>query len=135
MRRSLACVLVAVSISVAGCFGTLKVPPENTNYGAPPVSAEPAIRIRMETILRDAESARYRIGGAERAYFNAGRLRGGEVVWKGHVVYFDVNAKNAYGGYTGFEPYMALFNPDGVGIFEVIPGRSHPLLYLAKDVE
>ena len=135
IRRFFGLLLLSAAAVLSGCVGTLKIPVQGSNYGAPPVNPEPAIRTKMETILRDPDSARYRIGHAERAYLNSARLRGGNVVWQGHVVYFEVNAKNGYGGYTGFEPHMALFNPDSVGIYDIYRGWSHPLIYLAKDVE
>ncbi len=62
----------------------------------------------MATVLKDPESARYRFGEPQRAYVNNGLLRGGNVVWQGYVIYFFVNAKNSYGGYTGEQPWFAL---------------------------
>lgn len=124
MKRRL--VLVAVVISLAGCAAALQKPAPDQNYGQPPVDVEPAVRRHFDLVLKDPESARYRIGRPVKAYANNGLVHGGGVAWAGYLVDVQVNAKNSFGGYTGFKPYMVLFR--GEAVFRVLDGTAHPLV-------
>jgi len=63
----------------------------------------------MEMSLKDPESARYKIEPPYRAYANQSPRDGGVFLWHGYRVDFYINAKNSFGGYTGFKPYFAMF--------------------------
>lgn len=85
----------------------------------------------MEVRLKDAESARYRFDNPVRAYGNSGLIHGGEVSWTGWAVRTLVNAKNSYGGYTGYKPHIFCFS--GETIYRHVEGDSHPLLTMVGD--
>jgi hypothetical protein len=48
------------------------------------------------------------------------------VIWMGYMVDVEVNAKNSFGGYVGFKPYMVFFS--GESIYRVHEGTSHVLM-------
>lgn len=102
-----------LTISLSGCVSFpneyAPVPPDIT-IGPPPADAEAAVRAHMETVLRDPESARYKFEAVHKAYAHEPLTSGGKFAWAGHRIDFAVNAKNGYGGYTGFQHYIALFS-------------------------
>jgi hypothetical protein len=83
-----------------------KAPPE---FGpAPTENAENDIQRVMETLLKDADSAKYRFGTLYKAKSFKGLIRGGGYTY-GWGMDFMVNGKNSFGGYTGFEPWQAFW--------------------------
>lgn len=112
-----------------GCAGAFEPLPPNTSFGIPPSNVESSIRAHFEQTLKDPESARYKIGEPQKAHANWGLIDGGKVRWVGYLVRVEVNAKNSYGGYTGYQPYMALFWGDSRGLYRVVPGGSHPTIF------
>lgn len=112
----------------AGCAGQFKSPHPSADYGLPPKNYEAAIRAHFDQVLKDPESVRFRFNSPpRRAYVNAGLIYGGDVQWLGYMMDIEVNAKNSYGGYVGFKPYMVFF--DGESVRRVIDGSSHPLVH------
>jgi hypothetical protein len=59
--------------------------------------------------LKDSESARYQWGVIQRGYTKDPLISGGAVNY-GYLLPVLVNAKNSYGGYTGFEQWGFLFH-------------------------
>jgi hypothetical protein len=108
MVRALA---LFAAILVAGCAGAFQKPSPEAGYGNPPRNYEATIRQHFENTLKDPESARYRFKAPpSRAYANEG------------LAY----AKNSFGGYVGFKPYMVFFS--GESIYRVHEGTSHVLM-------
>lgn len=106
---------------LAGC--AFQKPPPYADYGqrVTPDQYE-QIPYYMASRLKDPDSAKYRYLHAPiKAYVNDGLIRGGEVVFVGWLVPFEVNAKNSYGGYTGWEPYTAYYQYGGA-VTNVRPG-------------
>ncbi len=101
---------LATALILPGCVSSYQRPKPAANYGIPPVNYEHTIKEYFESVLKDAESARYRFDQPSKAYENEGLLFGGKVVWLGYLVDVEVNAKNSYGGYVGYKPYIFLFN-------------------------
>lgn len=93
---------------------TFKVPPTTANYGTSPEAYEEKIKVYFSVILKDSESARFNISKPYKAYVNEGWAVGGGIKWIGHAVDVQINAKNSYGGYTGFKPYIVIFNNDNL---------------------
>jgi hypothetical protein len=84
-----------------------KAPPD---FGrAPTENAESDIERAMETMLKDPESAKYRFGMLYKAKSFKGLIRGGGYNY-GWGMDFMVNAKNSFGGYTGFEAWQAFWS-------------------------
>lgn len=70
---------------------------------------EARLRARLETVLKDAPSARLEVLGApkEASYTLMGIPEAGQVICT------RVNAKNGYGGYAGWEPLVFTVHSDG----------------------
>lgn len=126
-RRHVFIYLFAAASVLSGCAGFAKLPPES-DFGSRPVNTEASVRSHFEEQLKDSESARYRFGGFRRAYANNGLVHGGGIAWYGYVQEVEVNAKNSYGGYVGFKPYMVFFHRNSDRVFRSYEGRSHVLV-------
>lgn len=112
---------------LSGCASSFHKPAPNVVVLPPPTNVEVAIKSHFEVVLKDPESARYRFGLPRKAYLNNGLIHGGTVAWVGYVVRVDVNAKNSMGGYTGHQPYLALFSGDR--LYSVLSGADHVMLH------
>lgn len=105
------------TLTFAGCATNgsnsgFQSPPEDADYGEAPEIGE-SVKAYFSRILKDPESAQYRKGHLGKAYCNKGIAWGGDVVWHGYAANIYINAKNSYGGYTGFKPYTIVWNRDG----------------------
>jgi hypothetical protein len=114
--RVLAPMMIAMLLA-AGCAAQFERPDADA-FGEPPRGYEDAIRAYFETTLKDPESARYKFGEPFKAHGNSGWMRGGGVTWVGYAVDVDVNAKNSFGGYTGYQRYIVAFT--GEQIYRVV---------------
>lgn len=105
---------------LSGC--AFQKPAPDTYYGFPPTDMTESIPEAMAYHLKDPNSAQYRYSGvAVKGYMNDGLAHGGKVGFTGWMVPFEVNAKNSYGGYTGYEPYIAFYET-GRSIQFIKPG-------------
>jgi hypothetical protein len=118
---------IAIALLVTACASAFQRPEPTADYGSPPQGYEEAIKARFEQVLKDPESARYRFGRPVKAYTNEGLAYGGKVSWVGYLVDVQVNAKNSFGGYVGFKPYMVFFAGDRV--VRHIVGTEHILVH------
>lgn len=118
---------IATVFLVTACASAFQRPEPMSDYGSPPQGYEEAIKVHFEKVLKDPESARYRFGQPIKAYANEGLAYGGKVTWVGYLVDVQVNAKNSFGGYVGFKPYMVLFS--GNRIVRYIEGKDHVLVH------
>lgn len=102
--------VAAVALSFAACTAVLPRPrPAEDSFGAPPANAEAKARDFIERTLRDPESARYRFGTLTKAYGAYG-VWNYSTPWSGYLLPVEVNAKNSFGGYVGFKPYVVFFH-------------------------
>lgn len=99
--------LLLLVLSV-GC-AELQKPPPGADFGTIPGDYESVIKSQMDRTLKDPESAKYRFGQTLHAWANRGSESGGTLMWTGQAVQMEINAKNSYGGYTGFSPWIAFF--------------------------
>ncbi|MCK9540191.1 hypothetical protein [Dokdonella sp.] len=104
-------VIAALSVSACATFPDSYQPvPSDVTIGSPPQNPEAAVREHMEDVLRDPDSAKYKIESVIKAYAHEPLSHGGKFAWAGHRIDFSVNAKNGYGGYTGFKHYIGLYS-------------------------
>lgn len=121
-----AVVVALLSASCASPFRTavqqqqLNAPPsaselESADFGpAPAGELDAAIAHTFGPVLLDPASALYSFGEPEHAWLPSYHFRArGAPMEPGHVygwrVRFEVNARNAFGGYAGAQPYEAFF--------------------------
>ncbi len=125
-------ILAICALLFAGCqtSANFQTPVDYHDYGPQPQIQASELESYIGTSLKDEKSARYKFGDPARAYCNHGLLSGGKVVWTGWVVPFQVNAKNSFGGYVGFENRYARYSngelldvakPSSVGPFDFSP--------------
>lgn len=108
-----------VSIIGLACWlalftGCTTVSPEQINaeiakvgYGADPVAElwQAKVKAFMELRLKDPASAEYKFGEPTKSYLTNPPISGGGLKAAGYDVDVLINAKNSYGGYTGFEAH------------------------------
>lgn len=101
--------IIISSIGLMSCqsSATFQSPLNTHDYGPAPIIDEAEVKLSVGQSLKDEESARYKLGEPQKAYCNSGLLSGGKVIWTGWALQFQVNAKNSYGAYTGFENMFA----------------------------
>jgi len=61
----------------------------------------------ISNALKDPDSAQFRTGACQKGWWNSVPIMGMPVEF-GYMVNGEVNGKNSYGGYVGFQPYSAL---------------------------
>lgn len=110
--------IIAVMIlasMITGCASTAFREPtyqelSAASYGAPIAQDDAqALALRfLSARLKDADSAKYQWGSVERGYLKDAPIIGGRA-YAGYVMHVEVNAKNSYGGYAGFQDFAFLF--------------------------
>jgi hypothetical protein len=109
---------------VSGCAGG---PPPEIGPALGPVTTidpEPQIRQKMDLILKDSGSAQYRrVGGPVPGRVQAPLITGGRTS-EGWGFCYLINAKNSYGGYTGYQPYYFIFRDNALLDYAANPQLS-----------
>ena len=107
-----AALLGSLSLLLAACTSTFDVSMQavrNADYGPYPKNYQQLIRQRLDGTLLDARSAQIRFTTPPRKVYQLSRapykLNGRAY----YAVCVEVNAKNAYGGYTGWQTKMFRF--------------------------
>lgn len=98
----------AINVTVAVAFALTAVPPAHSKI-APASEREAAVKAKMEMILVDPDSAKYKFGIVECAEW----VVAGTKLWSGYEQKLLVNAKNRMGGYNGWEAFLVLYQGDG----------------------
>jgi hypothetical protein len=93
-------------LAVASPINAQKAVENIPDLGPDPSDPIAETKTLMTELLRDPDSAHYRFLGIHQAHCKGG-LAGRE--WYGYAASIDINAKNAMGGYTGYQPYTVLF--------------------------
>ena len=80
------------------------------DYGSPvdQEQAEAQVKLYFKGVLKDPYSAHYQFGRAYRGYVVGSAFEGRQLS-AGYLLDTQVNAKNSYGGYTGYKSYRFLF--------------------------
>ena len=79
------------------------------DFGQYPENYKSIVKNWFEELLKDPESARYKFDNKPiKAYTRNPPVEGGGVVHFGYYVKVKVNAKNSFGGYTGWQEYRLL---------------------------
>ena len=99
--------------ALAGCASSPAQVAQMQFSPSPPSFDQAKVAAAFKYLLKDPESARYEIGLPYRAYLKEPLIRGGGLAWSGWAVDVGVNAKNSFGGYTGFHSYHALSDAGG----------------------
>ena len=100
------------ALALAGC-ATQITTADLAKCGTPPTRSEERTKAYVEAQLRDPESARYHFLALKRSTYRDGLIEGGGVHY-GWVQEVEVNAKNGFGGYEGFQTYYVFFEGGGM---------------------
>lgn len=108
-------VLATVVICSVGLVGCASGPPTAkelaaADYGSSITQsdAESKAKAFLRGTLKDPSSAEYDWGTVQRGYVRTAPIEGGKLIW-GYKLDAQINAKNSFGGYTGFKPYVFMF--------------------------
>ena len=104
--------LTIFSLLISSCANTPPTHEEliKADYGFP-ISQDNAEKHAiqfLENYLKDPQSAIYKWQPIIKGYMKDAPILGGEVHY-GYVLNASVNAKNSYGGYTGFKRFTFIF--------------------------
>lgn len=106
-------IVVTMLISmIAGCAsGPTQDQIAGANYGSPPDQSkiEQVAKSFFTMHLKDAGSAQYQFAPSYKGWVSTNRLEGSKF-FAGYILDVLVNAKNSYGGYTGWQKYQFVFN-------------------------
>lgn len=108
----LTAIFICAGCATSGPNAGFQSPPQDADFGVIP-KVDDDVKAHFAMILKDPASAQFRKGHLGKAYCNKGIAWGGNVVWYGYAANVYVNAKNSFGGYTGFKPYTVIWNKDG----------------------
>lgn len=110
------------------------------NYGVAPERSiwHGGVKSWFDGNLKDPESARYKVGCLVKGYVKNAALSGRPgMEFVGWLARVDVNAKNSYGGYNGFKPYIAAVEPGGSVRIMYEPlseiGFDHPRIHVVES--
>ncbi|WP_336803624.1 hypothetical protein [Erwinia aphidicola] len=127
-------VSLVVSVMLAGCSTGPKLtdfpqaPSQNqiasANYGEIPANYKEQIVKYASSKLLDPYSAKIEIGTPYKAY-SQDNVAGGGLVRFGWAVPVMINAKNSYGGYTGYQPSRFIFDHGTMYDVTLIYGLGH----------
>ena len=101
-KLSLAVLLIASPALFTGCATVSKTEIAQASFEAVPANIETLIKQDMGSRLTDPYSAVYEFGTPRRGFSQDGFAVGGKKRL-GYIIPIQVNAKNIYGGYTGYE--------------------------------
>lgn len=111
-RKRMRFILVAIStMMVASPVLARDGNLDETFSGPAPKSPVESAKVLMSGILKDPDSAQYRLIDTFPAYCKAGRQKGSRS-WFGWAADIEINSKNSFGGYTGFQSFTVLYNGD-----------------------
>jgi len=108
--KILAIICIFVTSACAGFDGPTPEQIANAYYGREMTNDECAKLSRQEAqkILKDAPSAKYKYGVCRKSHM----FLGGHGTLFGYIFPVEINAKNSFGGYTGYDLYYFV-NRDG----------------------
>lgn len=104
-------IFALIFVLFAGCTTTPALD-KTADYGPTPTNAQAVIQSYFAQILKDPESVRYTGWTEPTKGYVRGPMYKGYPLTYGWLVGVNVNAKNSYGGYTGFKKYTFLMRGD-----------------------
>lgn len=107
MRLLFTALTILAALATCGC--SVQMPSyqqiKEADAGPYPENYETTIKQYMETRLTDPMSAQYKFYLPIKGFRHEPPILGGKIRDWGYWVAVDINAKNQFGGYTGFKNY------------------------------
>ncbi len=108
---------LALALLLGACASPAPTPVElaSADYGASISQDEAVAKAKQffSRYLKDSFSAQYEWGKVDQGWLRHAPIHGGVVVY-GYILDVNVNAKNAFGAYTGWKPYRFAFKNGGI---------------------
>lgn len=120
-------VVFLLLLVVTGCASVALSPQERkaVDYGPYPDEYKQTVKDWFYEVLKDPDSAKYRfVSEPEPAYSREAPVAGGDPIHFGYYVKVLVNAKNSYGGYTGWKDYRLIIR-DGQVVARITPNPMY----------
>lgn len=96
------------TLFLVSCAGQpTKTEINKANYGKKPVNYENLVKEKMKDTLKDPDSAKYKFNREPSKMWIVNPYGDGHLFGWGTCG--EINAKNSYGGYTGFQRYFYFF--------------------------
>lgn len=115
-----------ISILLSGCVFTQPTMEEekNANYGTSVTQdrAEKLARKWFKYNLKDSESGRYDFGAVYKGWLDVVLTR-----HFGYILPVDVNSKNSYGAYEGYQDYVFVFKDGYINLVTAPPSVKYGL--------
>lgn len=108
----LSCMMAILVALLAGCASAPPTPDQlaSADYGSPVSQKEAQAKASafLRRYLKDPDSANIEWGTVGTGWVREAPIYGGTLRF-GYVLEANINAKNSFGGYTGYRPYRFLF--------------------------
>ncbi|MDP2226797.1 MAG: hypothetical protein Q8J78_04915 [Moraxellaceae bacterium] len=123
MKTRFRLLFALAALSLAGCYtpttqAQYEAQVAQMGYGAAlPADWQGLVKTFMQMRLKDSDSAIWQFDEKTTESWAGESDRTGTRIAAGHVVKAMINAKNSYGGYTGFEPYQFIIRDGRVIAF------------------
>ena len=138
MKRLLVAVSFLMSALLVGCASGPPTADElaKADYGSPISQQEAQSKAQsfIEGVLKDPSSAQYKWGTVGQGWARSAPIEGGKLTF-GYKLDAQINAKNSFGGYNGYKPYMFMFKNgslEGVWGEQEIYGRYGSSSYMGR---
>ena len=117
MKKTL-CILAAIPLFLAGCAELNPLPTREqiavADCGPKPMKYQETMKAWLEATLKDPESARYRnFSEPVKDCIRQSVFEGGQLIF-GWSMSVEMNAKNSYGGYNGYETYSFMIRDEKI---------------------
>ena len=112
MNRVLIALLLLSSMFFVGCAASPPTADEfaKADYGSPITqqAAQDKAQSWLKGVLKDPSSAQYDWGTVQQGWARTAPIEGGKLIW-GYRLDAKINARNSFGGYNGYKPYLFMF--------------------------
>lgn len=117
---------VAIASSLSGCaYNPSSVDVTNADYGLPPSDGyKNQIEQDISKTLLDPDSAKYIFDAPCKFWISTGNDKTG--MQYGYFIGVTVNAKNSFGGYTGYQPIGVIWRNGNINLVEPAVIDIHP---------
>ncbi len=138
MNRILVALSLVLSLFLVGCASGPPTAEEfaKADYGTPITqqAAQDKAQSWLKGVLKDPSSAQYDWGTVQSGWARKAPIEGGKLIW-GYRLEAKINARNSFGGYNGYKPYVFMFKNgelDGVWGEQVLGSGYSATPYMGR---
>jgi len=138
MSQILTAVSVVLSMFLVGCASGPPTAEEfaKADYGTPITQQAGQDKAQgwLKGVLKDPSSAQYDWGTVQQGWARTAPIEGGKLIF-GYRLDAKINARNSFGGYNGYKPYLFIFKNgelDGVWGEQVLGSGYSATSYMGR---